>query len=155
MISEFFYKLLRTKKPPETAEEKEKFIFVLKYLVGYSYCNIVGEYHNFIHEITKYYPFSLLYRNRLFHAANKPYSDFMWAIQGTAREKGMNIRVWEGQDFGDTAEFYGTFRKKGLNKDSAKVNLEKILQEKFGTVYVRDNSKGFKIIVPMSLIVQS
>ncbi len=156
MITKFFYKLTNTKRPNfKTATDKEKFVFVLKYLAGQIYFGIMGEYHKFVSLITKYYPFSLLYRNRLIHAANKPYSDFMWAIEGTAREKDINVQVWNGQGFGEIAEFYGIFVKRIANKSLAMVNLEKVLQDKFGTIYVRENAKGFKIIVPMSLIVQN
>lgn len=142
MITKFFYKLLRSKEPS-------------KRVIGYLYFAISGEYYNFVREITKYYPFSLFYKDRLFHAANKPYSDFMWDIEGTAKKNNVDIKVWNGHGFGETAEFYGTFKKRVANKDLAKINLEKILQEKFGTVYVRDNPKGFKVLVPMSLIVQN
>lgn len=79
----------------------------------------------------------------------------MYAIEGAAKEKDINVRVWNGRGFEEMAEFYGTFKKRVVDKDLAKANLEKILQEKFGTVYVRDNPKGFKVIVPMSLIVQN
>ena len=154
MITKFFYKLLQTKRPNfKTATDREKFIFVLKYLAGRIYFEIMGEYHKFISLITKYYPFSLLYRTRLIHAANKPYSDFMWTIEGAAKEKDINVRVWNGHGFGEIAEFYGVFVKRIANKSLAMTNLEKVLQDKFGTVDVRKNPKGFKIIVPTSLIV--
>jgi cobalamin biosynthesis Co2+ chelatase CbiK len=97
MLWRYFYKLSRSKE-------------TWKRVIGYLYFVIGEEYHNFIRKITKYYPFSLLYKNRLFHAANKPYSDFMWEIEEAAKEKEIDIRVWNGH--------------------------------------------GFKVIVPMSLIVQ-
>lgn len=142
MITKFFYKLFQSKE-------------ISKRVIGYLYFALGNKYVDLMRKLTKYYPFSLLYQDRLFHLANKPYSDFMYAIEGAAKEKDINVRVWNGQGFGEIAEFYGSFKQRKFNKDVAKVNLEKRLQEKFGTVYVRDNPKGFKVIVPMSLIVQN
>lgn len=152
MIARYFSYLSLTKRPRKNAPDSEWFYYFVKHYIGESFFVLVNKYHAFITYLTRYYPFSLLYKDRLFHAANKPGSDFMRTLEDTAWSKDFLIRVISGQELGETAEFIGKFEGKIHDREKVLGELEKVFQSKYGSIYVRDINPDFRVLVPTTLV---
>lgn len=152
-ISYFFYKLLYTPRPNfKTASDREKFMWAVKYFSGLWYIKLKNKYDDFISWLTQYYPFSLFYQTRLFHAWNLPARDFMVKLEDVARKAHKDIAITDGQAEVAGVDFYGYFHGRTKNKDRALQVLEKVLQKEFGSIYVRDHEAGFRILIPTELL---
>lgn len=152
-IARYFYGLLTTKKPKEKEGDNALFIWGLKYLVGLSFFKISGKYYDFWRLSTQYYPFSLLYQDRLFHYKNQSVNKFMIKLQNLINRSNIKTTILTGEYGGQFCEFYGTFNKKSENTPGNIELIDKALQEKLDTIYTRDNKDGFKVLVPTQMLV--
>lgn len=110
-------------------------------------------YYEFWRRATRYFPFSLFYQDRLFHYKNHKINRFMIRLQNKIKKFGINTMILKGQNCGLMIEFYGTFNNK---KDKTVHNfekMEKLLQESFETIYIRENNEGFTILVPAEMLI--
>lgn len=155
MISNFFYKLLKTKPPNWGGDpNKEQLLYLMKYYSAKGYFCLSGKFYNFIGRITKYYPFSLLFQNRLFHYQNIPYRNFMERLEKIGDKSNIRIFIHSGQGEGQITEFYGKFLGRPKDKDRLLMNLEQALRNEFGTIYVRVAKSKLRIIIPTKILNQ-
>lgn len=149
MVKEYFYKLLTSKQLNwDNSTDKEKFLYGIKYFAALGLFLARDRYYALIGWITNYYPFSLLFHDRLFHAQNKPYRTFMEKLEKTAEQSDIKIFILSGHGGNQTTEFYGKFINRSRNKDGLLKSLEKVLQSKFGTIYARQEKNELRIIIP-------
>lgn len=103
--------------------------------------------------VTRYYPFSLLYRDRFFHAENKPVKRFIHELE----EYGKSIHLPFYIRGGDGSEAMALFWAKQtggrkLKKEEYLRKLQEKLQEKYETIYLSPQLNGFTIHVPTSMV---
>lgn len=105
--------------------------------------------------LTNFFPFSLLYKNTLGHAKNKPLKAFVDSMEKYLKTEKMPVLITSGdltRPLGTLyAEPVGRYK---MSKSDYLVNLEKVLQEQYKTVFVRDNKTGFKILVSTEAIMK-
>lgn len=149
----FFYQLMTSKKPKPNEGDNALFVWGLKYLTGLSFFKLHGKYYDFWRWSTQYYPFSLLYQDRLFHHKNQSVNKFMIKLQSLINKANIQTTILTGEYGGQFCEFYGTFNKKSDNTPENIELIDKELQEKFDTIYTRENKEGFKVLVPTQMLV--
>ena len=148
-VTNFFYNLLNTKPPKwKTASDKDRLTYLAKYYSAVYFFEIGNSYHSFISWITQYYPFSLLYRERLFHHKNLKVGKLMDKITNTAGKANINISILSGTREKIMAELIANLDKKPKDKATVLNNLENALQKKYGTIYVRGKGKKVRILIP-------
>jgi hypothetical protein len=151
-IIRFFYDLLHSKRPNwKKASEKEQIVYLIKYYTGLYFFDLGNLYHSFITRITGHYPFSLLYRDRLFHHDNLKVKKIMIKIEKIAQKAGINLMVLSGGIEENTVEMIGYLDQGKKDRQSILKSLEEKLQEQFGSIYIRDNRNNFKILMPTDL----
>ena len=133
---------------------RKRSILIFKKRLALLYLLFNKYYCNFISKITAYYPFSLLWQDRLYHHKVLSVNKLMKKFENISKKAKLNIKVFRGRHLGETCEFDVFFNEKG-DKEKSIEKLEKILQNEFGTVYVRpgDNNET-KIIMPTELFNQ-
>ena len=152
-----FYKTLYSwviaEKPSKTASKKQKNAYYLKYFVACTYFNEIGPvYHRFITWITRYYPFSMLYKGSLLHANAVKARNLMRGMVAIAKHAGIPVYINDGHWDRNFSFFYGKLEKKGMNKRDAIQKLQELFQDTYGTVYVQDEKTGFRVLVDSNLI---
>ena len=152
-IARFFYGLLTSKKPRKKESNNALFIWGLKYLAGLSFFKLHRKYSDFWRWSTQYYPFSLLYQDRLFHHKNQSVNKFMLRLQNLINKANIQTTILTCEYGGQFCEFYGTFNKKSDNTPENIELIDKELQEKFDTIYTRENKEGFRVLVPTQMLV--
>lgn len=145
----FFLRLLETKRPKEkTASEKEWLIYLAKFYSGFFYLKLSGLYCSFFSWLTQYYPFSLFYRDKLFHHNNLKVNKLMLRMEKEAKKTGIEIIILSGSQGETMAEMFGHLDPKTKNKSEIIVSLEIAFQKKWGNIYVRDNEENVRILIP-------
>ncbi|MFZ5844961.1 MAG: hypothetical protein ACOY0S_00645 [Patescibacteria group bacterium] len=105
---------------------------------------------------TQYYPFSLLYRDRLFHERNKPIQGFIAELEAYARTINLPFIIRAGDGSEAMALFWAQQTGgKRLKKEEYLQKLQEKLQAKYETIYLRAEANGFTIHVPTSMVKQS
>jgi hypothetical protein len=132
---------------------KNEMVFAFKVLSARTFFYLGVKRLEFIRWITQYYPFSLMWTNSFFHSAYKPIRAFADNLQVVAKEAGINIVILGGNALEEYREFTGHFKDKVHNKNMMMKKLEKCLQIKYETIYIRNAEKGFRIMVPNNLII--
>lgn len=150
VITKFFYDLLNSKRPNwKTTTDRERITYLLRYYAGLSFFVLGNLYHSFISWVTAYYPFSLLYKDRLFHHDNLKVRELMVKIEKIAKKEGINTLVLSGGIEGEMAELIGYLDKGIRNRQKVLDNLETTLQKVYDTVYVRGQGDEFRILIPV------
>ncbi len=152
VIISFFYDLLHSKRPNwEKASEKEQIVYLIKYYTGLYFFDLGNLYHSFITRVTGHYPFSLLYRDRLFYHDNIKVIKIVTKIEKIAHKAGINVLVLGGGIEDNKVEMIGYLDQGKIERQSVLDSLEKRLQKQFGSIYIRDNGDNFKILMPTDL----
>lgn len=107
-----------------------------------------AQYYKFMGWLTRYYPFSLLYQNRLFHAKNAHLTAFMTRLEEIVKEADGNILLFKVLHDEGIAEFSGILYGKMVNKKKKIREIEKVLQDKLQVAYVRYNHGLLHILIP-------
>lgn len=141
------------KYPSKYSRKSKRFKFYLKWYVGYLFFAHIGPaYHHFVSKITAYYPFSLLYKDRLIHADNIKARDLMRGMEAIAESNGIPVCINDGYWDRQLSVFYGKLIKRGVAKQDAVQKLQQLFQDKYGTVYVQDEKRGFRVLVDTNLL---
>lgn len=153
----FFYQSLYSwliaRKPSKTASEKQLTVYDLKYVIAWFFFSYIGPaYHRFITWITRYYPFSLLYKGSILHATAIKARKLMRGMEAVAKRSGIPVYINDGHWDRDFSVFYGKLEKKGMSKQDAVGQLQDLFQAKYGTIYVRDEKTGFRVLVDSNLL---
>lgn len=151
-ISNYFYKSIKRKPPSKKASDKEIFSYEFKYCLAALFFALGNTYHEGITKITKYYPFSLLFRDRLYHYDNIKVRSLMIKLEEIAKNADIDILILRGNQENQMNVFYGLIDKRTENRDKICQLLEKTLQKEYGTVYVRDNGKEVNILIPTEML---
>lgn len=105
-------------------------------------------YYYFVVRLVQFYPFSYLYKDRLFHPSNKKLKRFISKIETIARKASAHILIYGSQVDSSIYQFNAAI-KKPLRRNGLK-KLETTLQDKLGTIYVRKDKKNYiRIIMPL------
>lgn len=145
----FFYDLLDTKRPNwSKASDKERILYLVKYYTGICFFTLGNQYHLFISWVTQYYPFSLLYKDRLFHHDNLKVRELMIKFENIAKKEGINTLVLSGGIEGGMTELIGYLDKETKDRQKVLGILETSLQKVYDTIYVRDQGDEFRILIP-------
>jgi|GEM_PF-6360429 len=137
-------------KPYSKEEDNtDVYIFVIKYLY---FKKIIPLYFRFITWITHYYPFSLLYKNKIFHASNIKAYKLINDMENVARNAKIPILIENGYQDWNICTFYGILFGVKTKKQVVVKKLQQLFQDKFGTVYVQEEKRGFRIVVDRNLV---
>lgn len=103
--------------------------------------------------LTKFYPFSLLYRDRLFNAQNRNIKNFIDELEKYAREVHLPLLI----ESGDSSSIMSLFSAKQIGSKRMKKELylkqlSEKLQAKYETIYLKNETSGFKIQVPTNMV---
>jgi len=98
--------------------------------------------------LTQYYPFSLLYRDRLFHYNNLRVNKLMLRMENVALKAGVEILILSGGTGEYMAEMIGHLDPKTKNRPGIITILETAFQDKYGTIFVRDEGDNVRILIP-------
>ena len=152
-IVRYFFKLTRTPKPNfKKATEKEISDYKLKIVAGNAFFFFNGYKHLFLHWLTQYYPFSMLYPWQLFHSKNSALKKVVDFAADTI--DGLKIPItyggWDHDQY--NAILYFRIYLKIADLESTQKKLERIIQKKYANVYVRTEDKVFKLIVPLDQV---
>lgn len=155
-ITGFFYRSVTTPRPKTgNASEWQMTSYGIKFIFGALYFRMGGKWHDLVSYITRYYPFSLLWRDRLYHAQNLPVRNLMNAMQKVAEKTQIPIVLIGGHSWSEYGEIEGKFLQDVKDTEIARKKLEEAFQAKFGLVYVRVDGENLKVIVPNSLLAES
>lgn len=103
--------------------------------------------------ITKYYPFSLLYRDRFFNAQNKGVKTFIDELEAYVQKEHLPLLIESGDGSGLMTRFRAKqMGGKKIKKEEYLRQLLEKLQVKYETIYIRSEAKGFTIQVPTSMV---
>ena len=143
----FFNHLMLTPKPDvDKASGWELIWWFIKVNIGSGFFKL-GEFKlKFYSWLTQYYPFSLLFQNKIYHANNKKQRILVEKLEKIAGKYGVKMLIKGSDAEGDMIIFTTIFEK---NPTDSKLKLfEKDLQKKFGSVYVRNNEGNVNIVFP-------
>lgn len=145
-----FFDNLQENKPSlwKTASSKDRFVYLTKLYSSLLLFKTRDRYYLFIGWITKYYPFSLLYRDRLIHHDNLIVKKFMIKIENIARKTSVKIFILNGKREEVMTEFIGYLDRKTKNRSGAITILETALQKEYQSIYVRDEGERVRILLP-------
>lgn len=146
-VIDFFYKNLTAKRPSKDAPDAIWFGWFIKYASAILYFKVGEKYHIFITWITQFYPFSLLYRDSLIHASNKTLKRLVNKMESLGSSKNMHLLV-TGNYYSEPMFNFDVVSFKPLDDKDTK-SYEKMLQDSFGSVYIRTESPmRFRILMP-------
>ena len=149
----FLYKSFITRSLSyEKAPVMGKAIWLLLYSSLRLFFYLRDKKHQFISWITQYFPFSLMFQRSWYHANLQPVRQFMDKLERVAKLTGKHIILLDSKVYEGEMEFIGRFNYRVTNKPAARRSLEKVLQKKFGNIYVREHQYGFRIIFPYEMI---
>ena len=142
----FFNRLVHYKKSKTKDSEYEEIAWEINRLAGLLYFEFGKMYQNFITKITKYYPFSLLYRDRIYHYQFQLLRKRITKIEKLVKKFGINLLITHNEIHGNYTVYKSIFTSK---PDPKKLKqLEHNLQTKFSDVFVRKNKNGISFIFP-------
>jgi len=119
-----------------------------KYLVV---TNLERVYYFFVAFLVQFYPFSNLYKDRLFHPSNQKLKYFIIQIEKIAKKVKVPILFYGSEVDGSMLQF-NAIHKKALRRNDLK-KLEASLQEKLGSVYIRKADKDrLRILMPVDIM---
>lgn len=151
--NKFYYHYLRFTDKKNKNNDWDFFMVILLFIPALLYLGI----HKFVPVITKYYPFSLLFQNKLIHYKYTKERNLSDYIEKSMTKNGypFNVKGVERDKYFIT--FHGLFFK-GRTKNGDSV-LFKIIESKLklekGSIYLRDNDKNMvRIIVPTEYILK-
>lgn len=141
------------KEPSKRAATSERYDFYFKFFAAHLFFNKIGPaYHQFITWMTQYYPFSQLYESSLLHANNIKVRNLMRSMEATAANAKIPVYINNGYRDKYLSVFLGKLEGKGVNKQDALQKLQKLFQDKFGAVYIREEKIGFRVLVDTNLL---
>jgi hypothetical protein len=146
-IDIFFLKLKYTPAPDlKKSTEKEKFVFVVKRLSGETYFFSKGF---FILHFSKFYPFSLMYRENIMHASRRKLRKFIEKVERKFDKKNEFLITGSFIE-NDAYIFRGFFRKNP--KEAELKKLEGIFRQEAGEAFAREDGMSVNIFVPYEII---
>lgn len=150
-IASYFYKLSMTPKPDlKKATDMDLIKWGMKYYIGLGFFVAGNKYHAFLGYLTNYFPFSLLFQEKLYHARNKEIRALVEKLEMTASKVKMPILIHNGSPEGSIYEFIANPQCRMKDDDLSR--LEKKFQSEYGNVYVRKDTNRVRIIVPIQLL---
>jgi len=147
-IYKYFYGLLKTSPSDlKNPDGKEFLICMMKFYTGLGFYTLLNKYHDFLTWLTQYYPFSQLFRWKLYHADNKALRVFVKALESHIAKYKIPI-IYSGWDYNQqNSELYFEFYKKVADKELIATKLERAFRKETD-LYVRIDDGFLKIIVP-------
>lgn len=125
----------------------------LRWFVAYIYFDKISVIFRRIVSIsTAYFPFSLLFQDRLFHAKNLKARSLMINMEDLAKTIGISIYIDSGHFERTYSVLVGKFTRGGINKEEALEKMQKLFQEKIGNVFVQNQDTGFRVLVDSHLV---
>lgn len=113
--------------------------------------NLRRVYNFFMVHLVQFYPFSYLYKDRLFHPSNKELKRFIIRLEKIAKRVKVPILIY-GSEFEYPFYQFNAELQKPVRGGGLK-SLETSLQEKLGTIYVRPVGKNqLRIIMPTDML---
>lgn len=123
-------------------KKEEKYILVT---------NLGRIYYFFMAFLVQFFPFSYLYKDRLFHPSNKKLKYFIIQMEKVAKKVKVPILFYGSFVDGSMLQFNAVL-KKPLKRNGLK-KLETSLQGRLGTIYVRKADKDqLRIFMPVEII---
>ncbi len=152
-ILKTFYNWLNSPKPRKSATNIEFIIWGIKMHAAILFFTKIGpKYHQFITWITRYFPFSLLFRETLLHADNVKVRDLMDILKNISGKEGISISINDGEWGRYFSILHGTFEKKPKSFEESMTKLEKIFIKKYPSFYFRRLKNKFDVLVPTEII---
>lgn len=103
--------------------------------------------------LTRYYPFSRLYRDRLIHADNLSLRNFIHELEQYSEDIHLSFSITGGDPTGDMT-FLNAVQSENvkMKKDEYLSRLLEKLQEKYVSIYISPRDRGFQICIPTEMI---
>ncbi len=145
------YNLLISTKPDSiTATKSHKAIWLLRYYLASVLLNFGQKYHSYIPFLTRFFPFSSLYKGSLIHYENRHVRKLVLLLEKIAEDMNIPILITRGNSTSSVYILEGVLKqttsKKGLT------TLEEVFQHKLGMIYIRQSNRKIRIICPIDLI---
>ncbi len=102
--------------------------------------------------ITRFFPFSRLFSDRLFHVDNLKARNLMRGMEDVAKAAGIPVYINDGHRDRNFSVFYGKMERGGINKERAVIKMQELFREKFGDVYVQNEKLGFRVLVDSRMV---
>lgn len=151
-VSNFFYSCLTARKPRVDGREWKLFWWATKYWSAQLYFLLYRKYCSFWSWATQYYPFSLLFQDRLFHHKNRPIDDLMTRFEYILKKEGLKTKIYSGMHSEPLSEFYGTFVNQSDFNSVMLEKIEELLKSKYEDIYVRPHEHGFKVLISTDIL---
>lgn len=133
--------------------ESERNGVYFRWYIAHLYFSKIGpSWQNLISKMTAYFPFSLMFSDRLYHANNIKARNLMREMESVAANKKMPIYIKNGYADRNYSVFLGIIEKKGQDKESFLKELQTLLQAKYGNVYVQNQESGFRILIDNQIL---
>jgi hypothetical protein len=97
--------------------------------------------------LTRYFPFSLLFQDRMIHARNQPIDKLMRRIEDAAESAGLPLRIVSGQDVGQCIELTGFITGRVRGKAELMKKTEVVLAKQSVTAFLSNDGNRLKVIV--------
>lgn len=149
MVNSLFVNLTEYKN----SSNYKKFYLIFKQHLALLIARIFNNYRGFISKITKYYPFSLFWQDKLYHHNHLPARNLMTKFENISKKANLDIHVFQGGYSNGMCNFEVIFDNEIRDKEKTIQKLEKVLQNEFASVYVRpEENNGIRILIPAELL---
>lgn len=126
---------------------------VERYLAHFLLISLMLMDATIIRFLTRFFPFSLLYKDTLGHAKNMPLKMFVDSMEKYLKEQRMPVLIKSGDLDPPLATLFVVPRGKyRISKHAYLIKLEELLQKEYQTVFVRDYKTGFRILVSTEIL---
>lgn len=153
-VGNWCVKFINSPRPDfKKISDAEAWIYICKYIFVCGYFKSYNIFTRFVSWITQYYPFSLLFTDRLFHHRNLVVSNFMTKMEEIAGKIGVKVFIPTGFHDELITHFYGRlYCHRKSREDKIKI-MEAALQKEYETIYVRDKKSFIEISIPTETLV--
>jgi len=151
-VNIFFNNLLYSKEPVTKNDDltTEEAIWVFKRLSAMAYFGLGKLYQKFITWITRYYPFSLLYTDKIYHSRHQHLRLIINKIEKLIAQFGIKALIVSNEVNENYTVYKTLFSKKPDPNQLA--HLETNLQNKLGSVYIRIDRQSMNILLPNEVL---
>jgi hypothetical protein len=149
-IARYFYQMINASADEIRRSSKEEIPYkaITKYLLALSFFKVGNLVNAFRGWVTQFYPFSILFRNRWFHADNRLGRRLADYIEVTANKSGFPIHIFDGEE---TDQFF-QFVAKSLDQKRIEIeaaSLERALNRRTFACYdSRGENEDLVLMVP-------
>lgn len=149
-VFSFFLKLYESPQPPHHEDiTKGEVWWVTRVAVATLFFYLHRKKADAVQYLTRFYPFSLLFDDRLFvHHKYKYHRELIYELEEVARNAHVDMTILNGQGGDPYSEFLAYVDAKGKGKSEILKKLESAFSENYSYILVRNTRGGIRLLVP-------